>query len=98
MTAPNLQTNDPVASRQLLEISQYTYDIRYKPGKLNLTADMLSRPIGTPVGDAYRPSVTDAVAAVSHRTPPPSKSEPWKKQWQKLPRLKYAKNKQSQMS
>ena len=50
MTSPNLQVNDPIASRQLLEISQYTYDIRYKPGKANLTADQLSRPAGTPMG------------------------------------------------
>ena len=35
-TAPNLQVNDPIASRQLLEISQYTYDIRFKPGKLKV--------------------------------------------------------------
>merc|ERR1711994_568804 len=55
-TAPNLQVNDPVATRQLLEISQYTYDIRFKPGKMNLTADQMSRPSGTPMGDAYRPS------------------------------------------
>ena len=57
MTAPSLQVNDPIASRQLLEIAQYTYDIRYKPGKTNLTADQMSRPFGVPMGDAYCPSI-----------------------------------------
>ena len=38
MSSPSFQTNDPVATRQLLEISQYTHDIRYKPGKQNQTA------------------------------------------------------------
>ena len=65
-TAQNLQTNDPVATRQLLEISQYSYDVRYKPGKINLTADQLSRPNNVPVGDAYKPSLDslDTIAAV----------------------------------
>ena len=62
-TAPNLQVNDPIASRQLLEIAQYTYDIRYKPGKDNLTADEMSRPLHVPQGDAYRPEI-DTIAAI----------------------------------
>ena len=57
MTAPNLSVNDPIAARQLQEISQHTYDIRYKPGKDNLTADAMSRPPGVPVGEAYRPQI-----------------------------------------
>ena len=56
MAAPHLAVNDPVAARQLLEISQHTYDIRYKPGKANLTADAMSRPPGTPLGEAYQTS------------------------------------------
>ena len=36
---------------------------RYKPGKINLTADQLSRPVGVPLGDAYRPSY-DSIAGV----------------------------------
>ena len=62
MQAPNLQPNDPVATRALLEIAQYSHDIRYKPGKHNLTADALSRPPSVPPGDAYCPEV-DCVAA-----------------------------------
>ena len=63
MASPNLQVNDPVASRALSEIAQYSQDIRYKPGKLNLLADALSRPSGTPPGLAYCPEV-DVVASV----------------------------------
>ena len=62
MASPNLQLNDPVASRQLHEISQYSQDIRYKPGKENLTADALSRPEGVPPGQAYCPQI-DVIAA-----------------------------------
>ena len=52
-----------MASRQLLEIAQFTHDIRYKPGKLNLTADQMSRPHGVPPGDAYCPQI-DSVASL----------------------------------
>ena len=68
MNSPNFQTNDPVATRQLLEISQYSHDVRYKPGKSNLTADALSRPEvlrrpkEVPPGDAYCPE-PDVIAA-----------------------------------
>lgn len=61
ITAPALQQNDPVASRQLLEISNFTHDIRFKPGKYNLTADQMSRPIGVPPGNAYVP---DSIASL----------------------------------
>ena len=63
ITSPSLQVNDPIASRQLLEISQYTYDIRFKPGKQNLKADQMSRPEGVPMGDAYTSSY-DAISAL----------------------------------
>ena len=63
MAAPNLQHHDPVAARQLHEIAQYTQDIRYKPGKQNLTADALSRPAGVPPGQAYCPEI-DVIAAI----------------------------------
>ena len=64
ITAPILQVNDPIAQRQLLEISQYSYDIRYKPGKANVTADQMSRPAGVPIGDAYNSINLDTIAAV----------------------------------
>ena len=63
MASPNFQTNDLVATRQLLEISQYSHDIRYKPGKFNVTADTLSRPSNVKPGDAYCPEV-DQIAAI----------------------------------
>ena len=62
MQSPNLAPNDPVATRALLEIAQYSHDIRYKPGKANLTADALSRPESVPPGDAYCPE-RDVIAA-----------------------------------
>ena len=62
MSNPNFQPNDPVATRALLEISQYTHDIRFKPGKLNHSADTLSRPSSIPPGDAYCPE-PDVIAA-----------------------------------
>ena len=62
MAAPHLAVNDPIAARQLQEISQHTYDIRFKPGKVNLTADAMSRPPGVPLGDAYRPAADDAAS------------------------------------
>ena len=65
MTAPNLQVNDPIATRQLLEISQYSYDVRYKPRNVNLTADQLSRPNGVPLGDAY--TSDDVISAVKKK-------------------------------
>ena len=60
MNSPTFQTNDPVATRQLMEISQYSHDVRYKPAKFNLTADALSRPPDVPPGNAYCAEV-DAV-------------------------------------
>merc|ERR1711923_373006 len=62
MASPNFVSNDPIATRALLEISQYSHDIRYKPGKENVTADALSRPSNIPPGDAYCPE-SDVVAA-----------------------------------
>ena len=53
MTSPNFQVNDPVATRALLEISQYSHDVKFKAGKFNVTADALSRPHNIPPGDAY---------------------------------------------
>ena len=35
------------------EISQWTCDIRHKPGKDLIVPDLLSRPSGIPVGSAY---------------------------------------------
>ena len=46
----------------MLEIAQFTHDIRYKPGKANLQADELSRPKEVPPGDAYCPQF-DTIAA-----------------------------------
>ena len=50
-----LQSNDPVAQRQLVEIGMFTKDVKYLPGKQNHIADYLSRK--TPealIGEAYK--------------------------------------------
>ena len=40
---PELKQNDQIAARQMLEISQFTSDIRHISGVKNVTADFLSR-------------------------------------------------------
>ena len=52
--SPELQGHDPKALNAINEVSQFTSDIRYKPGKDLLVPDMLSRPFGTPMGTAYQ--------------------------------------------
>ena len=43
---PDLQAHDPVALNAINEIAQHTSDIRYRPGKQLIVADLLSRPFG----------------------------------------------------
>ena len=43
MKRPQLQQNDPQATRQLLEISQFTSDVQHISGSKNVTADFLTR-------------------------------------------------------
>ena len=43
-TNPNLQTHDPIAHNQIVELGQWTTDIRYLPAKANPVSDFLSRP------------------------------------------------------
>ena len=43
---PELQIHDPKALNAINEISQWTSDIRYKPGKDLIVPDLLSRPFG----------------------------------------------------
>ena len=40
---PELKQNDPIAARQMLEIAQFTTDIRHISGIKNVTADFFSR-------------------------------------------------------
>ena len=60
---------DPIARNQLIEISNFTSDIRFVRGKSNAVADFLSRPVETPLGKAYcLPDSTlydSAIAALS---------------------------------
>ena len=37
----------------MAEIGQFTHDIRFIEGKSNVCADTLSRPLETPLGEAY---------------------------------------------
>ena len=41
---PNLQTHDPIAHNQIVELGQWTSDIRYLPARSNPVSDFLSRP------------------------------------------------------
>ena len=47
----DLQAHDPLAQNAINEISQFTSDIRFKPGKEIPVADWLSRPEGRPIGE-----------------------------------------------
>ena len=50
-----LQTNDPVAQRQLVEIGMFTKDVKYVSAKENLMADWLSRKTDEAlIGEAYK--------------------------------------------
>ena len=57
---------DPVAENQLQEVSMWTSDVRFLPGKVNTTSDLLSRPPGVPLGTAY--DLQASAAAVTDRT------------------------------
>ena len=46
----DLQAHDAVAMNAINEISQWTNDIQYKPGKDLIVPDLLSRPPETPLG------------------------------------------------
>merc|ERR1711978_333822 len=45
--------HDQIAYNQLMEIAQWTSDVRHLPGKLNWVADSLSRPENVPLGIAH---------------------------------------------
>ena len=49
-----LQKNDPVALAQMVEIGQFSNNIRFIQGKANICADLLSRPFDVPLGEAYK--------------------------------------------
>ena len=51
--SPNAQLNDAIASNKIMEIAQYTSDVRFVEGKANAVADWLSRPPEVPIGTAY---------------------------------------------
>ena len=59
---PDLQKNDPIALAQMAEIGMFTHDIRFIEGKANVCADMLSRPHGVKLGEAYL--IPDHISAV----------------------------------
>ena len=51
---PQAMPHDPVAYNQLVEVSMWTSDVRYKQAKSNCVADLLSRPSNVPIGTAYQ--------------------------------------------
>ena len=50
---PNAQPHDAIARNKIMEIAQYTSDVRFLEGKANAVADWLSRPPEVPIGTAY---------------------------------------------
>ena len=62
--ASSPQPHDSVAYNAILEISQWTSDIRFVEGKSNVVADMLSRPPDVPLGTAYTTSPEIATTSV----------------------------------
>ena len=50
---PKSQAYDPIAYNHIMEIANFTNDIRFVEGKSNVVADMLSRPPDVPLGKAY---------------------------------------------
>ena len=57
---PELQIHDPKALNAINEISQWTSDIRYKPGKELLVPDLLSRPFGMLPSTDFFPTPSSA--------------------------------------
>ena len=51
--SPNAQPHDAIASNKIMEIAQYTSDIRFVESKANAVADWLSRPPEVPIGTSY---------------------------------------------
>ena len=51
--SPNARPNDAIASNKIMEIAQYTSDIRFLEGKANAVADWLSLPLEVPIGTSY---------------------------------------------
>ena len=60
---PNLQTHDPVAHNQIVELGQWTTDIRYLPARSNPVSDFLSRP---PDPVVEEPAIDDV--SIAHTT------------------------------
>merc|ERR1712079_933418 len=51
----NLQSNDPVAQRQLVEIGMFTKEVNYLPGRDNQMSDWLSRRTSEAlIGEAHK--------------------------------------------
>ena len=55
------QPHDPIANNMIMEISQWTNDVRFVAGKANAVADLLSRPPEVPLGSAYTISNEDYI-------------------------------------
>ena len=51
--SPIVQPHDVIANNKIMEIAQYTSDIRFLEGKANAVADWLSRPPEVPIGTSY---------------------------------------------
>ena len=65
---PNAQCHDNVAYNHLMEVSQFTADVRYLPGRQNCIADLMSRPSQEVMGTNHKVQVQDEeelVGAVS---------------------------------
>src|SRR3954468_9203905 len=60
------KTTDPLLARWALKLSEYSLEIKYRPGRKNMNADALSR---LPVNDAG-PIMIDEVVYLAHTKDP----------------------------
>ena len=51
--------HDPIATNQMMEVAMFSNDVRFVAGAENQVADLLSRPVGVPLGSDYVVNVED---------------------------------------
>ena len=68
--SPETQAYDPIAYNHIMEIANFTSDVRFLSGSINCVADILSRPDPKVIGKVYKlPNVEEAEASISAIAP-----------------------------